>query len=109
AVRGQAMLPLDTIADPATYRATGAVDVTQGRVETLTVDRLHADVSLQAGKLRLQGFEAEGASLSVSGEAEATLAPAGDLRLNLTLRRLDLAALGKLLRVTESLRGDATG
>jgi uncharacterized protein involved in outer membrane biogenesis len=109
AVHARATLPLDTIADPATYRVTGAVDVTQGRVETLAVDRLHADVSLQGGKLRLHGVAAEGPALSVSGEATAALLPAGDLNLDVTVRRLDLAALAKLLRVTEPLRGAAAG
>ncbi len=109
AAQGQLVLPLDTIGDPATYRGGGTVEIAQARLETVSLDRLRAEVAYRDGNLRVAGISTEGADVSLTGAAEVALAPAGDLRLDLTLRRLNLAALGEYLKTPEPLRGAVNG
>jgi hypothetical protein len=125
-VRGRASftvavaVPLKTADDVKTYRLKGTADLSRLEVAGVVAEDVHARINYSGGVLRLEGLEGRmpadekvergpDRAGTFNGSGEVQVAPAGDVTANLTLDRIPLGQVVRLVPAAGKVRGAVSG
>lgn len=105
----KAALPIDRPGDLKLYRINGTARVTNFELAGVTLDEVETDLAYADGVLRMPSLLGKVGEGTVKGTGEFQLVPMGDLAFDVTLDRVPVSEMAKIVDAGDDVRGAVSG